>query len=66
MAGLITRDAVLHGYGVDCLRSEGKILILARSVSPGDLPGDTIPPPSEDLVRMDYRRLQVRARVKRR
>ena len=61
--GLLSRDAVLHGYGVDCLPHTGQVLMLASSVSAADLPAEAhlIPPaPAWPLVRMEYRRLQVR------
>ena len=60
--GLLTRDAVLHGYGVDCLDSHGTILVLAKSVEAHEMPADASifpPEPSWPLVRMQYRRLQV-------
>ena len=58
--GLVSRDAVLHGYGVDCLEQLGKILILARSVTADEMPNEAIPPlPAWPNERMEYHKLQV-------
>ena len=52
--------------GIDCpiaingIMQVGKVIILARSVTPADLPGEPIPPPPAwPKVRMEYPRLTV-------
>ena len=56
--GLISRDAVMHAYAVDALDEANAILIIGRSVTAMDMPTEPIPPPT-DVVRMEYRRLQI-------
>ena len=59
---LLTRDAVVHGFGVDCLSTAGRMLIMGKSVTAEEMPADRNVIPEEPewpLVRMEYRKLQV-------
>ena len=53
------RDAVVHAFSVDALDEASAILLLGRSVSAKDMPGELVPPPAGGVTRLDYRRLQI-------
>ena len=36
--GVVRRDAVLRGYAANLLEQTGRVLVVARSVEPADLP----------------------------
>lgn len=57
--GLVQREAVLHGVGVNCLDSHGAILVLAKSLTPSQVPEEAHLFPTPKATCMEYRRLQV-------
>ena len=65
---LLSRDAVIHAYGVDCLQEEdGLVLLVVRSVS--EFRGLPLPPPLRSILglndRVDFKALNAIIRLTR-
>jgi hypothetical protein len=60
--GIISRNAILHGYAVNALDEAGCVMVLAKSVRAGETPPEAAaafaPMPSSPHVSMEYRKLQ--------
>ena len=63
LGGMVTREAVIRGYGVNALEGSGKVCLFAKSVTQSDLPKG-VQMPTLGATLMLFKRLQVRPRMR--